>query len=156
MPAGCSRSLGPRSSRSNTPSVGIRFGRGGIAWTGGDSLWHLVQSRGKLSVAADLHDPDEPAFVRQLAAESDVLIEASGRVGSKVNLDPQELMRANPRLIVVRISGYGQTGPMRDQPAFGTIAEAAGGLRFAHRRGASAAGAGRTQPRRHDRVGCTP
>ena len=103
----------------------------GMTWDGSDSLWHLVQSRGKLSVAADLHEPDDQAFVRQLAVESDILIEnfRPGRL-EKWNLDPQDLMRANPRLIVVRISGYGQTGPMRDQPAFGTIAEAAGGLRF--------------------------
>ena len=103
----------------------------GMAWNGTASLWHLIQSRGKLSVAADLHDPDDQAFVRQLAIESDVLIEnfRPGRL-EKWNLDPQELMAANPRLIVVRISGYGQTGPMRDQPSFGTIAEAAGGLRY--------------------------
>ena len=103
----------------------------GMTWDGGDSLWHLVQSRGKLSVTADLHEPDDQAFVRQLAIESDILIEnfRPGRL-EKWNLDPQELMAANPRLIVVRISGYGQTGPMSGQPAFGTIAEAAGGLRF--------------------------
>ena len=103
----------------------------GMSWNGSASLWHLLQSRGKRSVAADLHDPDDQAFVRQLALESDVLIEnfRPGRL-EKWNLDPQELMAANPRLIVVRISGYGQTGPMRDQPSFGTIAEAAGGLRY--------------------------
>ena len=103
----------------------------GMAWDGGDSLWHLVQSRGKLSVTADLHDLNDQAFVRQLAIESDILIEnfRPGRL-EKWNLDPHELMAANPRLIVVRISGYGQTGPMSGQPAFGTIAEAAGGLRF--------------------------
>ena len=103
----------------------------GMAWDGGDSLWHLVQSRGKLSVTADLHEPDDQAFVRQLATESDVLIEnfRPGRLEGW-NLDPQELMAANPRLIVVRISGYGQSGPMSGQPAFGAIAEAAGGLRF--------------------------
>jgi formyl-CoA transferase len=103
----------------------------GMSWDGGDSLWHLVQSRGKLSVAADLHDPDDQSLVRQLALESDVLIEnfRPGRL-EKWNLDPNDLMAENPALIVVRISGYGQTGPMRDQPAFGTIAEAAGGLRY--------------------------
>lgn len=103
----------------------------GMSWNGTASLWHLIQSRGKRSVAADLHDPDDQAFVRQLAIESDVLIEnfRPGRL-EKWNLDPEELMAANPRLIVVRISGYGQTGPMRDQPSFGTIAEAAGGLRY--------------------------
>ena len=103
----------------------------GMSWNSNASLWHLIQSRGKRSVAADLHDPDDQAFVRQLALESDVLIEnfRPGRL-EKWNLDPLELMAANPRLIVVRISGYGQSGPMRDQPSFGTIAEAAGGLRF--------------------------
>lgn len=95
-----------------------------------DSLWHLIQSRGKLSVTADLHDPADQSFVRELAIESDVLIEnfRPGRL-EKWNLDPHDLMEANPGLIVVRISGYGQSGPLSDQPAFGTIAEAAGGLR---------------------------
>jgi formyl-CoA transferase len=113
------------------PGRGDPLRRWGMTWNGGDSLWHLVQSRGKQSVVADLHDPADQAFVRRLALESDVLIEnfRPGRMEAW-NLDPQELMAENPRLIVVRISGYGQTGPMRDQPAFGTIAEAAGGLRF--------------------------
>ena len=64
-------------------------------------------------------------------SESDILIEnfRPGRLEGW-NLDPETLIAANPRLIVVRISGYGQTGPMHDQPAFGTIAEAAGGLRY--------------------------
>ena len=103
----------------------------GSRWNGADSLWHLVQSRGKRSVAADLHDPADQDLVRALALESDVLIEnfRPGRLEAW-NLDPAELMRANPRLVVVRISGYGQTGPLRDQPGFGTIAEAAGGLRY--------------------------
>jgi formyl-CoA transferase len=96
-----------------------------------DSLWHLVQSRGKRSVRADLHHPDDQALVRALALESDILIEnfRPGRMEAW-DLDPTDLMRLNPGLIVVRISGYGQTGPLSDQPGFGTIAEAAGGLRF--------------------------
>jgi formyl-CoA transferase len=113
------------------PERGDPLRRWGMTWDGTDSLWHLVQSRGKWSVAADLHDPDDQAFVRRLAIESDILIEnfRPGRL-ERWNLGPEELMVANPRLIVVRISGYGQTGPMRDQPSFGTIAEAAGGLRY--------------------------
>ena len=96
-----------------------------------DSLWHLIQSRGKLSVTADLHDPEDQDFVRQLAMESDILLEnfRPGRLEAW-NLNPEDLMEANPELIVVRISGFGQSGPLRDQPAFGTIAEAAAGLRF--------------------------
>ncbi len=113
------------------PERGDPLRKWGMTWDGTDSLWHLVQSRGKQSVAADLHDPADQAFVRQLALESDILIEnfRPGRLEAW-NLDPEDLIAANPRLVVVRISGYGQTGPMRDQPAFGTIAEAAGGLRF--------------------------
>ncbi len=113
------------------PGQGDPLRRWGKSVDGSVSLWHLVQSRGKLSVAADLHVPSDQALVRRLALESDVLIEnfRPGRLEAW-NLDPSDLMAANPRLVVVRISGYGQTGPLRDQPAFGTIAEAAGGLRY--------------------------
>ncbi len=113
------------------PVGGDPLRKWGGSWDGTDSLWHLVQSRGKRSVAADLHDPGDQELVRRLALASDVLIEnfRPGRL-EKWNLDPEELLRENPRLIVVRISGYGQTGPLRDQPGFGTVAEAAGGLRY--------------------------
>jgi len=113
------------------PGVGDPLRRWGMEWQEGESLWHLIQSRGKQSVVADLHRPRDQAFVRRLVAESDVLIEnfRPGRL-EEWNLAPADLMAENPRLIVVRISGYGQTGPLRDQPGFGTIAEAAGGLRY--------------------------
>jgi formyl-CoA transferase len=113
------------------PSHGDPLRKWGKGWDGTDSLWHLVQSRGKLSVAADLHDPRDQALVRRLAAESDILVEnfRPGRL-EQWNLDPADLMEDNQGLIVVRISGYGQTGPLRDQPGFGTVAEAAGGLRY--------------------------
>ncbi|HEY8168172.1 MAG TPA: CoA transferase [Candidatus Limnocylindrales bacterium] len=113
------------------PTSGDPLRAWGETWNGSESLWHLVQSRGKRSVAADLHDAAGQSFVRALAAESDILIEnfRPGRMEAW-NLDPEVLTAANPRLIVVRISGYGQTGPLRDQPGFGTIAEAAGGLRY--------------------------
>jgi formyl-CoA transferase len=113
------------------PGLGDPLRSWGETWNGSESLWHLVQSRGKRSVAADLHDPRDQALVRELAAQSDLLIEnfRPGRL-EEWNLDPAALMAANPGLIVVRISGYGQTGPLRDQPGFGTIAEAAGGLRY--------------------------
>ena len=112
------------------PSHGDPLRTWGATWNG-QSVWHLVQSRGKRSVTADLHDPRDQALVRALAAESDILIEnfRPGRLEAW-NLDPEDLLRANPRLIVVRISGYGQTGPLREQPGFGTSAEAAGGLRY--------------------------
>ncbi len=113
------------------PAHGDPLRRWGKSADGSVSLWHLIQSRGKKSVTADLHDADDQQFVRRLALESDVLIEnfRPGRL-ERWNLDPDSLMADNPRLIVVRISGYGQTGPMREQPGFGTIAEAAGGLRY--------------------------
>jgi formyl-CoA transferase len=113
------------------PTHGDPLRKWGRTWDGADSLWHLVQSRGKQSVAADLHDPRDQALVRQLAAESDILVEnfRPGRL-EQWNLDPADMMADNPGLIVVRISGYGQTGPLREQPGFGTVAEAAGGLRY--------------------------
>jgi formyl-CoA transferase len=96
----------------------------------GTSVWWQVQARNKRSVALDLKDPAAQDVVRRLAAESDVLVE-NFRPGAMegFGLDPQALMAANPRLIVLRISGYGQTGPYRDRPGFGVVAEAMGGLR---------------------------
>ncbi len=113
------------------PPSGDPLRRWGRGLKDAESLWHLVQSRGKRSVAADLRQPEDQRLVRRLAAESDVLIEnfRPGRLEAW-NLDPKHLLETNPRLIVVRISGYGQDGPMSDQPGFGTIAEAAGGLRY--------------------------
>lgn len=96
----------------------------------GTSVWWQVQSRNKRSVALDLKDPEAQAIVRQLAAEADVLIE-NFRPGALEGwgLDPQTLIEANPKLVVLRISGYGQTGPYRDRPGFGVVGEAMGGLR---------------------------
>ncbi len=96
----------------------------------GSSVWWQVQSRNKRSLAADLKHPDDVALVRALALQADVLVE-NFRPGALegYGLDPQDLMAANPRLIVLRISGYGQTGPYRDRPGFGVVAEAMGGLR---------------------------
>ncbi|MDZ7589390.1 MAG: CoA transferase [Rubrivivax sp.] len=96
----------------------------------GTSVWWQVQSRNKRSLALDLKDPDAVETVRHLALEADVLVE-NFRPGALegFGLDPQSLLLANPRLIVLRISGYGQTGPYRDKPGFGVVAEAMGGLR---------------------------
>ena len=96
----------------------------------GTSVWWQVQSRNKRSVALDLRDPAAQDIVRKLAAEADVLIE-NFRPGAMEGwgLGPQALQALNPRLIMLRISGYGQTGPYRDRPGFGVVAEAMGGLR---------------------------
>jgi formyl-CoA transferase len=96
----------------------------------GTSVWWQVQSRNKRSVALDLRQPEAQEIVRKLAADADVLIE-NFRPGALEGwgLDPQALLEANPRLVVLRISGYGQTGPYRDRPGFGVVGEAMGGLR---------------------------
>jgi formyl-CoA transferase len=96
----------------------------------GTSVWWQVQSRNKRSVALDLKDPEAQGIVRQLAADADILIE-NFRPGAMEGwgLGPDELMALNPRLVMLRISGYGQTGPYRDRPGFGVVAEAMGGLR---------------------------
>ncbi|HWI84521.1 CaiB/BaiF CoA-transferase family protein [Ramlibacter sp.] len=96
----------------------------------GTSLWWQVQSRNKRSLALDLKQPQAQEIVRRLAGEADVLIE-NFRPGALEGwgLAPADLMRLNPRLIVLRISGYGQSGPYRDRPGFGVVAEAMGGLR---------------------------
>ncbi|NML85136.1 CaiB/BaiF CoA-transferase family protein [Polaromonas sp.] len=96
----------------------------------GTSVWWQVQSRNKRSVALDLKNPQAQAIVRQLASDADVLIE-NFRPGAMEGwgLGPDELLKLNPRLIMLRISGYGQTGPYRDKPGFGVVAEAMSGLR---------------------------
>jgi len=96
----------------------------------GTSVWWQVQSRNKRSVVLDLKNPKAQAIVRQLALDADVLIE-NFRPGAMEGwgLGPDELLKLNPRLIMLRISGYGQTGPYRDRPGFGVVAEAMGGLR---------------------------
>ena len=96
----------------------------------GTSVWWQVQSRNKRSVALDLKNPQAQDIVRRLAAQADVLIE-NFRPGAMEGwgLGPDALLKLNPRLIMLRISGYGQTGPYRDKPGFGVVAEAMSGLR---------------------------
>lgn len=96
----------------------------------GTSVWWQIQSRNKRSVALDLKEPEAQDIVRQLAQDADVLIE-NFRPGAMEawGLGPDALQALNPRLIMLRISGYGQTGPYRDKPGFGVVAEAMSGLR---------------------------
>ena len=96
----------------------------------GTSVWWQVQSRNKRSLALDLRRAEAQDIIRQLSAGADVLIE-NFRPGALESwgLAPDDLIKLNPRLIVLRISGYGQTGPYRDRPGFGVVAEAMGGLR---------------------------
>jgi len=97
----------------------------------GVSLWWHVQSRNKKSITLDLRKPEGQAVVRRLARASDVMIE-NFRPGAleRWNLGWDVLKAENPKLILVRISGYGQTGPYRARPGFAAIAEAFGGLRY--------------------------
>jgi formyl-CoA transferase len=96
----------------------------------GTSVWWQVQSRNKRSLSLDLKQPEAQDIVRKLICEADILIE-NFRPGTLEGwgLDPEKLIELNPKLIVLRISGYGQTGPYRDKPGFGVVAEAMGGLR---------------------------
>ena len=96
----------------------------------GTSLWWYTQSRNKKSVTLDLKRDEARDIVRRLAGEVDIVIE-NFRPGTleKWGLGWEQLSAVNPKLIMVRISGYGQTGPYRERPGFAAIAECMGGLR---------------------------
>ena len=97
----------------------------------GVSLWWHVQSRNKKSITLDLRQAEGQAIARRLARDCDIVIE-NFRPGAleKWNLGWDALSRENPKLILVRISGYGQTGPYRERPGFAAIGEAMGGMRY--------------------------
>jgi formyl-CoA transferase len=97
----------------------------------GVSLWWQVQSRNKKSVTCDLRRPEGQAIVRRLASASQIVVE-NFRPGAleKWNLGWDVLSRDNPKLVLVRISGYGQTGPYRERPGFAAIAEGMAGFRY--------------------------
>ena len=97
----------------------------------GTSLWWYVQSRNKKSLTLNLRSAEGQEIVRKLAQEADIVIE-NFRPGAleKWNIGWEQLSAINPRLIMVRLSGYGQTGPDRDKPGFGVIGESMGGLRY--------------------------
>jgi formyl-CoA transferase len=96
----------------------------------GTSVWWQVQSRNKKSVALDLKDAASREIVRALIDEADVLIE-NFKPGTMEGwgFGYDALSATNPGLVMLRISGYGQTGPYKDRPGFGVVAEAMGGLR---------------------------
>ncbi len=97
----------------------------------GTSLWWYVQARNKKSVTANLKHPDGKEFVRRLIAGADILVE-NFRPGvlEKLGLDWDALKADNPGLVMVRLSGFGQSGPYKEQPGFGAVGESMGGLRF--------------------------
>jgi len=97
----------------------------------GTSLWWYLQSRNKKSICVNLKSPEGADVVKRLAADADIVIE-NLRPGAleKLGLGWDVLHEINPKLTMVRISGYGQTGPYRDRPGFGAIGEAMGGIRY--------------------------
>ncbi|MBN3764270.1 CaiB/BaiF CoA-transferase family protein [Burkholderia sp. Ac-20365] len=97
----------------------------------GTSLWWYLQSRNKKSICVNLKSPEGADVVKRLAADADIVIE-NLRPGAleKLGLGWDVLHAINPKLTMVRISGYGQTGPYRDRPGFGAIGEAMGGIRY--------------------------
>ncbi|MBE1584635.1 CaiB/BaiF CoA transferase family protein [Nonomuraea angiospora] len=103
--------------------------RGHGASVDGVGLWWKTLARNKRAAAVDLSHPDGQAILRRLAERSDVLIE-NFRPGTleRWNLAPEDLLELNPRLIVARMTGFGQFGPMAKQPGFGTLAEAMSGF----------------------------
>ena len=97
----------------------------------GNSLWWSVQSRNKKSITLNMKDSRAQEIARRLALDADIIIE-NYRPGvlEKWSLGYEQLKAINPALIMVRLSGYGQTGPMRDAPGFGAIGESMGGIRY--------------------------
>ena len=97
----------------------------------GTSLWWFVQARNKKSLTLNLKHPDGLSILKELLADADILIE-NFRPGvlEKLGLGWDVLHALNPKLVMVRLSGFGQTGPMKDQPGFGAVGESMGGLRY--------------------------
>jgi len=97
----------------------------------GTSLWWSVQARNKKSITLNMKDPRGQEIAKKLALEADIIIE-NYRPGvlEKWKLGYEDLKADNPATIMVRLSGYGQTGPLKDLPGFGAIAESMGGMRY--------------------------
>jgi len=97
----------------------------------GKSLWWPVVARNKYSITCDLRKPEGQDLVRRLLADADILIE-NFRPGTieRWGLSPETLWEINPRLIITRVTGYGQTGPYAPRAGYGSIGEAMGGIRY--------------------------
>jgi formyl-CoA transferase len=97
----------------------------------GTSLWWYVQARNKKSVTVNLRAPEGQQIVRELVRDADIVVE-NFRPGAleKWNIGWEQLSAINPKLVMVRLSGYGQDGPYRDRPGFGVVAESMSGLRY--------------------------
>jgi len=113
------------------PGRGDDLRRLGTPAREGLSYWWLVESRNKKSITCNLRAPDGQALIRRLAAQADVLAE-NFRPGTmeRWHLGWEDLHAVNRRLVMVRISAFGQTGPYREQPGFGRIAAAMSGVSY--------------------------
>src|SRR3954463_12391528 len=100
----------------------------GFLYPDGDSLFFKLLNRNKRTIALDLKDPADLATMRRLCASADVLIE-NFRPGTleRLGLAPDDLLADNPRLVITRVTGFGQDGPYAHRPGFATIAEAMSG-----------------------------
>jgi formyl-CoA transferase len=123
--------LGAEVIKVESPNQGDPLREWGRDKVNGKSLWWPVVARNKKSVTLDLRQPEGQQVLRELVAQADFLVE-NFRPGTleKWHCGYQELAQVNPRLIMIRVSGYGQTGPYAARAGFGAIGEAMGGLRY--------------------------
>lgn len=112
------------------PEAGDPMRSWGVTTPDGDSLWWPTIARNKRSVTADLRGTEGRDFVRRLAAEADIIVEnfRPGRI-DEWGLDYGSVSAANPGVIMVHVSGFGQTGPRAAEAGFGSVGEAMGGIR---------------------------
>jgi formyl-CoA transferase len=113
------------------PGAGDPMRQWGREKSHGLSLWWPVVARNKKSITANLRTPDGQRIVRELVAKADVLLE-NFRPGTieRWGLSPDELWEINPKLVITRVTGFGQTGPYAERAGFGSIGEAMGGIRY--------------------------
>jgi len=113
------------------PGTGDPMRQWGREKSHGLSLWWPVVARNKKSITANLRTPDGQRIVRELVAKADVLLE-NFRPGTleRWGLSPDELWEINPKLVITRVTGFGQTGPYAERAGFGSIGEAMGGIRY--------------------------
>jgi formyl-CoA transferase len=113
------------------PGAGDPMRQWGREKSHGLSLWWPVVARNKKSITANLRTPEGQRIVRELVAKADVLLE-NFRPGTleRWGLSPEELWKINPKLVVTRVTGFGQTGPYAKRAGFGSIGEAMGGIRY--------------------------
>ena len=114
-----------------TPGAGDPMRQWGHHRHEGQSLWWPILARNKKSITVNLREARGQDLVRRLLAEADALIE-NFKPGTleKWGLSPDELHEINPRLVIVRVSGFGQTGPYAGRPGFASVGEAMGGIRY--------------------------